>query len=259
MKETRMLMGMPISVEIADARGGGTAEEARRAAAIKEAFDYFIHVDETFSTYKETSEISAVNAGRLPREEWSPEMEVVFALSEETKRATGGYFDIKKPDGTYDPSGLVKGWAIWNAAQLIMKKGFSDFYVDAGGDIQTHGVNGEGDPWSVGIRNPWNIHENVQAVRAAHNEGIATSGTYIRGTHIYDPHTGAPADAIVSLTVIGPNVYEADRFATAAFAMGKDALRFIGSLPGFEGYMIDAAKTATKTAGWDAYRIEDAA
>ena len=225
--------------------------------AIAKAFDYFKHIDETFSTYKDTSEISAINKSLIRREAWSPEMELIFTLSEETKHATGGYFDIKKPDGTYDPSGLVKGWAIWNAAQILIKEGFDDFYVDAGGDIQAHGMNAEGEPWIVGIRNPWNDKENVQAVSAARNEGVATSGTYIRGNHIYDPHTGTAADAAISLTVIGPNVYEADRFATAAFAMGKNGIRFIESLPGFEGYMIDKDKVATKTTGWDNYRIPE--
>lgn len=254
MKETRILMGMPISIEIVDAPGGKSAESEKRTAAIAKAFEYFTHVDEKFSTYKETSEISAINAGALARrEDWSPEMDLVFTLAEETKRATGGFFDIKKPNGAYDPSGLVKGWAIWNAAQLLMKEGFGDFYVDAGGDIQAHGENEDGDPWTVGVKNPWNEGENVQAVRVAHNEGVATSGTYIRGKHIYDPHTGRAADAITSLTVIGPNVYEADRFATAAFAMGANGIRFIESLPGFEGYMINNGRLATKTSGWDKY------
>ncbi len=257
MKETRLIMGMPVTVEIV---GGGARgkkrdeEDAALAAGLEKAFAYFTHVDEKFSTYKDTSEITAINKGTLSRrEDWSPEMDLIFTLSEETKRMTGGFFDIQRPDGTYDPSGLVKGWAIWNAAQLLTKEGFENFYVDAGGDVQVRGVNEEGDAWHIGVRNPWNHAEHVQTVIAAHNEGVATSGTYIRGTHIYDPHTGAPADDVVSLTVIGPTIYEADRFATAAFAMGRDGLAFIASLPGFEGYMIDKDKTATKTSGWDAY------
>ncbi len=73
--------------------------------------------------------------------------------------------------------------------------------------------------------------------------GVATSGTSIRGQHIYNPQDdAAPIDEIVSLTVIGPNIYEADRFATAAFAMGSDGIVFIEQLDGFEGYMIDCQR-----------------
>jgi thiamine biosynthesis lipoprotein len=246
MKQTRLLMGMPITVEIVDGDRPATND-----AIFEEVYAYFTHIDEVFSTYKTTSEISAINNGK-PRAEWSEEMNMAFLLAEETKQATGGYFDIRKPDGSYDPSGLVKGWAIWNAAQLLQKRGFENFYVDAGGDIQPHGHNADGEKWAVGIKNPWQASENIKVVYAT-SEGIATSGTYIRGEHIYNPKTGDAANEIISLTVIGPNIYEADRFATAAFAMGRNAIRFIESLPGFEGYMIDNEKVATMTTGFEKY------
>lgn len=237
-------MGMPVSVEIADPR----ATEADFDAV----YAYFTHIDEKFSTYKPTSEITAINEGRLAPDDASEEMRLVFMLSEETKRETDGAFDITRPDGKIDPSGLVKGWAIWNAAQLLQKRGFEDFYVDAGGDIQPHGHNAEGKQWAVGIKNPFKQDENVKVIHVS-DEGVATSGTYIRGKHIYDPRSGAPADEIVSLTVIGPNIYEADRFATAAFAMGAAGIQFIQSLPGFEGYMIDKNGIATMTTGFNQY------
>lgn len=248
-------MGMPITVEIAGRDAAANDDDAAQEAAIGRVFDYFTHIDEKFSTYKDTSEITAINKGTLAPDDRSEEMRLVFTLAEETKKATGGYFDIRKPDGSYDPSGLVKGWAIWNAAHLLEKEGYRNFYVDAGGDIQPYGTNSDGKPWVVGIKNPWNESENVKVVHLGSHEGVATSGTYIRGEHIYDPHTGGPANLIASLTVIGPNVYEADRFATAAFAMGKDGIRFIESLPGFEGYMIDNDKMATMTTGFQKYEL----
>jgi len=55
------------------------------------------------------------------------------------------------------------------------------------------------------------------------------------------------------VTVIGPNVYEADRFATAAFAMGRKGIEFIEKLVDFEGYMIDAQARATFTSGFERY------
>lgn len=249
-------MGMPITIEIV---GGddNSKDSNKQKATIEKAFDYFVHIDEKFSTYKDTSEITAINKGRIAPSDQSEEMRLVLMLAEETKQASNGYFDIQKPDGSFDPSGLVKGWAIWNATQLIQKEGFLNFYVDAGGDIQPHGTNSDSAPWAIGIKNPWNQNENIKIVYAANNEGVATSGTYIRGEHIYDPHTGSAANAIVSLTVIGPNIYEADRFATAAFAMGKNGIRFIESLPGFEGYMIDNEKTATMTTGFEKFTNEN--
>ena len=71
--------------------------------------------------------------------------------------------------------------------------------------------------------------------------GLVRGLRYLRGMFRY------------SLTVIGPNVYEADRFATAAFAMGRDGIVFIDGIPGLEGYMITDEKTATMTRGFSEY------
>ncbi len=238
-------MGMPISIEIVDP----SATDDVFAAA----FEYFTSVDERFSTYKETSEITKINRGLINEADYSADMKLVFALSEETKRLTRGYFDIRGRDGTLDPSGLVKGWSIYHAAELLKKKECRNFFIDAGGDIEAFGKNERGELWSVGIRNPFNEKEIVKVVYLK-DQGIATSGTYIRGQHIYDPFDkDRLITEIVSLTVIGPNVYEADRFATAAFAMGKAGIAFIEQLPDFEGYLIDDNGIATMTSGFDRY------
>jgi FAD:protein FMN transferase len=244
MKDIRLIMGMPIEIDIvADAP----------QEVFEDAFAYLVSVDERFSTYKKESEISRINRGEVTLEEASADMQFVCAIAERTKFETNGYFDIKKPDGTLDPSGVVKGWAIKSAAARIRAAGFDHYFVNAGGDIASSGKNAEGKDWSVGIRNPFNTDEIVKVVYPR-GQGIATSGSYIRGAHIYNPH--APLEEIqdvVSLTVIGPDVLEADRYATAAFAMGKAGSAFIESLPGFEAYAIDADGTATLTSGFEAY------
>jgi len=167
-----------------------------------------------------------------------------------------GYFDIRRPDGRVDPSGLVKGWAIRNAARLIETAGFRNYCVEAGGDLQCRGYNEQGQRWRVGIRNPFEATQIVK-VLAPGDCGVATSGAYVRGRHIYDPHTAGPAtDATASITVVGPDIYEADRFATAAFAMGTDGIAFIESMPGLEGYAIDREGVATMTSGFNRIALQ---
>ena len=110
-----------------------------------------------------------------------------------------------------------------NAAKLLQELDLKNFYVNAGGDIQFSGKNAEGKLWKTGIKNPFNQKEIVKVVYLKSGEGIATSGNYIRGDHIYNPKNRKKIiEEIVSFTVIGPNVCEADRFATAVFAMGKE-------------------------------------
>lgn len=243
MKQTRLIMGMPITVEVVDGNVTDTALQA--------VFDYFTEIDNRYSTYKPASEISRVNEG-LPRAAWSAEMKHVLDLCAETKRKTHGYFDISSA-GKLDPSGLVKGWAINNAADLLCERGSHNFYIEAGGDVQTAGQNAAGEPWRIGIRNPFRTSEIIKVV-ALSGSAIATSGTYIRGEHIYNPRDNYnPATEISSLSVIGPNIYDADRFATAAFAMGEAGIRFIESQPQLEGYMIDTKGVATMTSNFERY------
>jgi thiamine biosynthesis lipoprotein len=241
MRQTRIMMGMPITVEVIGARDSAT---------IDAIYDYFDAVDHRFSTYRSDSEVSAINRNEIAAPDYSREMVDVLAIAARTRAETNGYFDIRRPDGTIDPSGVVKGWAIRNAADIAKQRGARDFFIDAGGDIQSAGVNANGDPWSVGIRNPFADQEIIK-VLYPRGRGVATSGTYVRGQHIYDPHQPqTQLNEIVSLTVIGSDVLEADRFATAAFAMGRQGIRFIQQTPGLDGYMVDRDRRATMTEGF---------
>lgn len=239
-------MGTPVIIEIND-------KEAKEEYFI-EVFNYFRYVDQKFSTYKEDSEITAINKNKIKLSEMSEDMKTIFELGEETKKLTNGYFDIITPSGSYDTSGMVKGWSIYNASKILKKNGVKNFTVEAGGDIETSGKNKEGGKWCIGIQNPFSKKREVVKKVYLNDNGIATSGNYVRGRHIYNPKDKDDNLAdIVSLTVIGPNILEADKFATAAYAMGKNGIFFIEKLAGFEGYAIDKNGLATMTTGFENY------
>ncbi len=246
MIQTRLVMGMPITVEVIDFDA---------LSIIDKVFDYFIYVDNKFSVYKKDSEIMQINRKEILLKNSSADMQEIFHLAEQTKQETDRYFDIINRSGIYDPSGIVKGWAIYKASKIIEQAGFKNYYVDAGGDIQVGGKNSQNKQWKIGIKNPFNQEEIIKTVYLD-DQGIATSGTYIRGQHIYNPKSkSSDITEIVSLSVIGPNVYEADRFATAAFAMGKAGIHLIERIKGLEGYIIDSSGIATMTSGFEKYTI----
>lgn len=243
-------MGMPITIEIVD--------KTAKMVDIKKIFDYFRSIDERFSFYQEKSETSKINRNLISEKKYSKEMIEVLELSKRTEIETNGFFCVINKEGKLDPSGLVKGWSIYNAAKLLEKKGYQNFYIDAGGDVELKGLNSENMPWTIGIRNPFSGYkrEIVKKISLS-NCGIATSGNYIRGNHIYNPKNfNDPLKNIVSFTVIGPNVYEADRFATAAFAMGERGIFFIEKISGLEGYAIDKNGLATMTKGFEKYVLQ---
>lgn len=242
------MMGMPITISVNDPKV--------TESDIAKFFAYFDSIDRTFSTYKKESEISRFNAGQLTKKQVSSDVRQILQLAVDTKKETDGYFDIEH-NGKIDPSGIVKGWAIYNAAELLHEHGFHHFFIDAGGDIQVSGKNEKGNLWTVGIRNPFREDEIVK-VLALDNNGIATSGLYNRGQHIYNPHEPSQAITdIASMTVICRTVYDADRFATAAFAMGEKGIQFIEKMPGCDGYMIDSEGVATMTSRFHRFVLDD--
>ena len=101
---------------------------------------------------------------------------------------------------------------------------FTDFSIDAGGDLYLGGSNSSGMPWSVGIRHPRIDGQLIDTVRVR-NQAVCTSGDYERradgnGHHLLDPRTGVSPAAVASATVIAPNAMLADALATAAFVLG---------------------------------------
>ena len=232
----RSVMGMPVRV-----RGAGAAAE--------EVFAWLRWVDATFSTYRAGSEICRLDRGKLAPADAHPLVREVLARCETLRERTGGYFDARA-GGRLDPSGLVKGWAVDQAAALLDAAGCRRFCIDAGGDLVLRGG-----PWRVGIRHPHHRRKLAAAI-AVSDAAVATSGTYERGAHIVDPRTGRPATDALSVTVVGPDLATADAYATAAFAMGDAGPAWTAALEGFDAMTILRGDRVLSTPGFVALRGE---
>jgi thiamine biosynthesis lipoprotein len=238
----QQVMGMPVTVHVADADVG--------EAVLDEVFDDFALLDRVFSPFLPDSAVSRINRGELKPEDAGDLVIQALHLCRLYEGATNGYFSAWL-GGRLDPSGLVKGWAIDRGCSIIDRHGCRNFFVDAGGDVQTRGVSERGEPWRVGIRHPV-LRDKVVRIILASGLAVATSGTYEKGDHIVDPHTGMAANDLLSFTVTGPDILQADVYATAAFAMGKQGLAFIDRVQGYEAYAIDRDLAGHRTAGFDA-------
>jgi thiamine biosynthesis lipoprotein len=241
MRRTEEIMGMPITIDVRDGEAG---------MGMDEAFAELRRIDAVFSPFAPDSAVSRMNDGRLRIDDASAEVQDVLARCERYEASTGGFFSPWH-GAVLDPSGYVKGWAIERACAVLDAHGHRAYYVDAGGDVMTRGSGDDGQPWRIGIRHPVQRSSVVRVVLGG-DLAVATSGTYEKGAHIYDPNTGEPADELVSLTVVGPSIVEADVQATAAFAMGGRAIDYLEGLPGYEAYAIGRDLRATWTTGFDA-------
>jgi FAD:protein FMN transferase len=238
-------MGMPIVLDERDGLDDDTIEamwnELRRA-------------DTIFSTYKEASEISRLNRGELALEDAHPDVREVLSRCEELRVITDGYFDAGRvlEDGI-DPSGLVKGWAVDRAGELLDAAGARNYSLNAGGDIRLRGAPLPEPRWRIGIQHP-RVRDKIAAVVEGNDLGVATSGAYARGEHVLDPHTGRAPAGVLSVTIVGPELATADAYATAAFAMGEAGPEWTASLGLYEAMTILADDRVLLTPGFPSVR-----
>jgi thiamine biosynthesis lipoprotein len=240
---------MPVTVQVVDEQAADGAADGTDGA-VQEVFDDFALLDRTFSPFLANSEVSRINRGELRPEDAGQLVTQAISLCRLYEQATDGYFSAWIA-GRFDPSGLVKGWAIDRACSILDRHGYRDYFVDAGGDVQTRGRNPEGGPWRVGIRHPVE-RDKVACVVLASGLAVATSGTYEKGEHILDPHDGKPAGEWLSFTVVGPDILQADVYATACLAMGVAGLEFMTRVARYEAFAIDHRLRVTYTAGFKA-------
>ena len=188
-----------------------------------------------FSTFRVSSEISRINRKELHVLDASKEVVDVLDACFFLEVASDGAFSSRQDDGTLDPAGFVKGWAVERAARHLDAAGLKHWYVSLGGDMQM------GDPpphshlqdgWKVGIADPARSGEVVAAL-SMQRGAVATSGTAERGRHLVDPRDGTASEYWSSVTVTGPSLTWADAFATTACVIGAEGLDWVHR---FEGY-----------------------
>ncbi len=225
-------MGTSISIDIVDSHDRSLVEEL---------VAWFHEVDEVFSPYKDDSVISRLGRGDLAHTDVqvSDDVREVLQRCGELNEATDGVFDVwslPSPNGTcFDPCGYVKGWSVQRAARLLEQRGVIDFCINAGGDVALGGLSGDHAPWRVGIRHPDDSMAVAFVLEGAGPLAVATSASYERGAHIVDPRTGQPITELASATVVGPDLADADAYATVLYVMGADGLYWLAQQPGYSG------------------------
>ncbi|HZO96669.1 MAG TPA: FAD:protein FMN transferase [Gaiellaceae bacterium] len=235
------IMGMPIVVDVRDELEPGVVD--RMLAVLRDA-------DRVFSTYREDSDVSRLNRGELELADAHPDVREVLALCDELRVITNGYFDAGRVlDRGVDPSGVVKGWAVDRAGELLEAAGARNYSLNAGGDVRLRGAPLPDSRWRVGIEHPGK-RDRLAAVLEANDLAVATSGAYVRGQHVLDPHTGRPPEGVLSVTIAGPELTIADAYATAAFAMGTAGPEWTASLGLYEAMTILADGTTLSTPGF---------
>jgi thiamine biosynthesis lipoprotein len=240
------IMGMPISIHVRT----DNPRSAEVTVAVEQVFAELRHVDAVFSMWKPDSEVSRLSRAELALADCDHEVREVVELCGQARERTEGWFDadLPGPDGgrRFDPTGLVKGWAVERASRHLAALAGADFMLNAGGDVAVGCHRTDTPDWRLGIENPADRSRMVATV-PLRTGGIATSGTAARGTHILVPGSGLPATGLLAVSVIGPSLMWADVYATAAFARGPECVSWLAGLTDHVGLVVALDGTLTTT------------
>ncbi len=205
------------------------------------------HADQIFSTWNPDTPLSRLRRGEISMSEVPDEVIEVLDLCRMAKEMSDGWFDPWAMPGGVDPTGLVKGWAIDNALDLMRHPGIGGAMLNVGGDLATFGTPAPDRYWRIGIRDPWDPTRLRCVIQTG--DAVATSGTYERGPILVDPHSGLAHSRAASATVVGPSLALADALATALTVAGTAGIGWFAHIDGYEAYLIHHDGTETATSG----------
>lgn len=155
---------------------------------------------------------------------------------------------LTKPGLGIGLGAIAKGYAVDRAAAKLLKAGFSNHIVEAGGDTKVSGSKGE-TSWRVGVQDPERDRGSLGYIPVT-NEAVVTSGNYARFfewegvsyTHILDPRTGWPIPverSPKSVTLVAANATDADAYCTAVSVMPPaEGLKFVDGREDLEAVII---------------------
>ncbi len=227
------VMGTVVTIDVytdAGTSGAETHQNLARARAVLQ------RADAVFSTWKVDSPMSRLRRGEITCEQAPPEVAEVLEQCEIAREISCGWFDPWAMPGGVDPTGYVKGWAAQRALSEFTSTEIRGAIVNAAGDIASVGGPGLAKPFRIGIVDPSSPGHLACVVELP--GAIATSGTYERGNHLIDPHSGLPTARVASASVSGADLGLADALATAVAVAGEDALALVDGLDGYEALTI---------------------
>lgn len=215
---TLQAMTMPFTVQLVPPAATPLAPRqlATYRHQIQTALD---QIDHDFSPFRPHSLVNRWASRQLTADQLTPDFQTVYAWAIRAADVTGGAFDPFYA-GRYDPTGLVKGWAIQRVFERYLRPALDQGTLQAAaingaGDIQVGVAQGSSFRWHVGIEDP-TAPRRVLATYTLQNGAVATSGTHQHGEHI---RRQVPS-ALQQATVVLPTLTPADIYATAAVAMG---------------------------------------
>ena len=180
---------------------------------------------------------------------------------------------VKKEDPRtmIDLSAIAKGYGADRVAKVLDRAKVRNYLVEIGGEVVARGTNEKGGKWRIGVAKPTDMtgQEDCQCILQLSGQAVATSGNYrnfhykdgVKYAHTINPKTGYPVQQdIISATVVAPECYEADAFATSFMVMGLEKAKAVlnenSQLDAYLIYIRNGKQQVWMTEGFKKYLAE---
>lgn len=138
---------------------------------------------------------------------------------------------LNKKGMKLDLGGIVKGYAADEVKRIFKEHEINSAIIDLGGNVYALGEKENGEPWKIGIQDPFEVAGNYMGILNVKDRSIVTSGDYERYFeyngkryhHIIDAKTGYPSENEVSgVSIASDKSIDGDALSTALFVLGVD-------------------------------------
>jgi len=151
-----------------------------------------------------------------------------------------GKLIFKIPGMGIELGAIAKGYIADSLKEYLEANGVESGIINLGGNVLCIGKKPGGEPFHVGIQQPFaERNESIAAINAE-DISVVSSGIYERYFmqddkiyhHILDPLAGYPIDnGLVAITVVSEKSVDGDALSTACFALGLEkGMELINSL-----------------------------
>jgi FAD:protein FMN transferase len=166
---------------------------------------------------------------------------------------------LEIPGMKVDLGAIAKGYTADEVARVLKENGVEHAIINLGGNVMTIGGNPNGNPWKIGIQDPFNPRGDFLGIVPIKDWTVVTSGTYERFFeengkkyhHILDTTTGYPTDNnLYSVSIITDKSIDGDGLSTTTLLLGlEEGIKLIESLENTEAIFVTSDKKVYVTSG----------
>ncbi len=166
---------------------------------------------------------------------------------------------LESPGMKVDLGAIAKGYAADEVARVLKENGVEHAIINLGGNVMTVGGNPNGNPWKIGIQDPFNPRGDFLGIVPIKDQTVVTSGTYERYFeengrkyhHILDTATGYPTEnSLYSVSIIAGKSIDGDGLSTTTLLIGlEEGIKLIESIENVEAIFITYDKQVYVTSG----------